>query len=525
MKKQTSLRARLTRMFGIIAVLPLLLLTGVVYSLLTTSINIGVNRDLEEVLKAALAVANYTHQEKVDNVYFKLVDLTFHPLLQNNKVWTDAIIEELLNKSDFDGLELYDKTGRPLIYRFKENFQDVFPLTDSLIVKACLPTKSDLKQRVGPNQNILKTGHVIEDELGRVQGMLVGSNLLDLEYITNLNIVERNAGFYEEVELMRRDYRLAMFLAFLIIAAAMATLTAGIAGFFARKFVNPIGKLAEATHELAQGNIGFQLAELPQDEIGDLMASFNKMSRDLAEHRRLLIQAERIAAWQGIARRLAHEIKNPLTPIQLSIQHLRDEYKKDSPNFAQTFDECTDTIRQEVEALRRLVQEFSEFARMPAPSFQKTNIPAILTELVSFNTTARPTIRFILQINGETPLIEADGEQLRRVFTNLIENAVDAMTGQTVRQLSIIVTPINDMLEIAVSDTGQGILPTHLAQVFQPYFTTKQNGTGLGLAIAERIIRDHQGQVKVESQPGRGATFRITLPVYQPEPAEAALRL
>ena len=517
---EPSLRTRLIFMFWILTIIPLIILTISVYVLLYMSINIGVNQHLERGLNAALAIADQSYQESLRRISFITVDLSYAPELRNMSQWNnlDSLFTSALDNADVDGLELYDKQAKLILFTIKPTQQGIIRLTEKKYLLDGMKASSDVIIRSGENHRVLKTCKTVEDDWGNIIGMLVSNKVFPEDYMQNLNTLEQNTRFYAEVDLKRGYYFKLLFAFFLGTAGLVIILAVIMAFFLSRKFTDPIAELVVATHEIAHGNIAVHLKQIRKDEIGELIEAFNKMSHDLVENRQKLINAERIAAWQGIARRLAHEIKNPLTPIQLSIQHLKDEYEKNSQSFGQTFMECTDTIIQEVNGIRTMLQEFSEFARMPSPAFQILDIGPIIKDLISFYSTARSTTRFKLTLENEPIIVQVDSEKIRRCLINLIENGIDAMKKTTEKMIHISVKQ-NDQnqIMIRVQDTGEGISKENLARIFQPYFTTKENGTGLGLAIVDRIIQDHDGKISVESEEGNGATFIITLPERQKE--------
>lgn len=226
-----------------------------------------------------------------------------------------------------------------------------------------------------------------------------------------------------------------------------------------------------------------------------------------------LLRAQRVAAWREVARRLAHEIKNPLTPIQLSAQRLRKQAGKDSPRYAEIFDECTQTIIDEVDGLRRLVDEFSRFARMPAMVKNPMNLHGLLKQILSSYSQACKTIRFRARFSKEVPTISADGRQLRQVFVNLFDNAVQAMHDSGEISVQTFYDALRHIVTIQVADTGPGIPDDIKERLFVPYFSTKGSGRGLGLAIVQRIISEHEGTITVANNTPQGAVFRIELPV------------
>lgn len=226
-----------------------------------------------------------------------------------------------------------------------------------------------------------------------------------------------------------------------------------------------------------------------------------------------LIRAQKVATWQEVARRIAHEIKNPLTPIQLSTERLRKKYFQRSADFDKIFDESTRIVINEVHGLKRLVDEFSEFARLPPPHRTSQTINPILQEVILLYQTSQKDVVITAQFDENIPLLNLDRDQIKRVFLNLFENAVEAMEGKG----DVYISTTNDLAQqkvrIEVSDEGVGIPPGDLEKLFLPYFSRKKTGTGLGLAIVNRIVTDHNGQIRVAPHHPKGTTFTIEFPV------------
>jgi two-component system nitrogen regulation sensor histidine kinase NtrY len=245
-----------------------------------------------------------------------------------------------------------------------------------------------------------------------------------------------------------------------------------------------------------------------KDENGEFMGTVVVFD-DLTQ----LIKAQRMAAWREVARRIAHEIKNPLTPIQLSAQRLRKRYLARFGEDEMVFDECTDTIIKSVDELKTLVDEFSNFARMPAAQPTANNLNEIIREAQNLYQEAHRNIKFSFSADETLPLLQLDRDQIKRVLINLLENAVAAIDGGG--QISI-ESSYNKELQMAtciVSDSGQGIAPEDRPRLFEPYFSTKKTGTGLGLAIVNSIITDHHGFIRVKDNLPKGTKFIIELPV------------
>jgi len=225
-----------------------------------------------------------------------------------------------------------------------------------------------------------------------------------------------------------------------------------------------------------------------------------------------LLKAQRMAAWREVARRIAHEIKNPLTPIQLSAERLRRRYRDRFKDDADVFDECTKTIVREADGLKNMVNEFSNFARMPAANPVPSNLNSIIKETLVFYQEAHKNIDFGFDSGEDIPVLDLDRDQMRRVMINLFENAIAAIdNGGEIR----VQTEYNQelkMVSISVCDNGLGIPQEAKARLFEPYFSTKKAGTGLGLAIVNNIIADHNGYIRVKDNEPRGTRFIIELP-------------
>jgi two-component system nitrogen regulation sensor histidine kinase NtrY len=234
-----------------------------------------------------------------------------------------------------------------------------------------------------------------------------------------------------------------------------------------------------------------------------------------------LLKAQRLAAWREVAQRIAHEIKNPLTPIQLSAQRLRRRLAR-HPEDEPLVRECTETIIQEVDGLRRLVDEFSRFARIPAPAPRPTDLRAVVEAVAALYRESHPELRLTTRAPAALPPVEVDPDHIRRALLNLVDNAVAAVGGCGEVEVALRVLPESGRLELTVSDTGPGIPPEDRERLFLPYFSTKTNGMGLGLAIVHEIVTEHGGVVRVEDNAPRGSRFVVELPLPAGQPASAS---
>jgi signal transduction histidine kinase len=284
------------------------------------------------------------------------------------------------------------------------------------------------------------------------------------------------------------------------------------------RVTRPIEELAAGAREVAAGHWQARVDVHSRDEIGQLAAAFNEMTRQLAEQRERLVQTERVAAWRELARRLAHELKNPLFPLQLTVENLQRAREQTPEEFDEVFLESTSTLRAELENLKAIVTRFSDFAKMPPPEFELVDVNESVRSVVKLfepqlSAVGRPPITPELYLEENLARPQADPILLRRALENLVLNSLDAMpAGGT---LTVRTSQHNGSVRLEVSDTGAGLTPEECARLFTPYYTSKRHGTGLGLAIVQSVVSDHSGKIEVESAPGAGATFRIELPVKQ----------
>jgi signal transduction histidine kinase len=288
-----------------------------------------------------------------------------------------------------------------------------------------------------------------------------------------------------------------------------------LSGWVASRVTRPVEQLAQAAHDVAKGNWNRQVAVGSRDELGDLAQSFNQMTRQLLDNRERLVQAERVAAWRELARRLAHELKNPLFPLQLTVENLMRARQKSPEQFDEIFRESSSTLLAEIANLKTIISRFSELSKMPQPQFQRVQLNDLVQDSVrlfhqQLTPTACPAIQCRLELAPSLEPIAADSDLLHRALSNLILNAIDAMpNGGT---LTLRTRQDGNCAYVDVADTGAGLTPEERERLFTPYFTTKQHGTGLGLAIVQSIVSDHGGKVTVQSKAGAGTTFSIELP-------------
>jgi two-component system, NtrC family, nitrogen regulation sensor histidine kinase NtrY len=378
-------------------------------------------------------------------------------------------------------------------------------------------TRTDLMDASGPAPDAAKLQTLIErvKNLKRDDTELIGAGAAaeTIHAFPLAGLDNDLLGVLLVASSRRELVELESFLLRLGIAVASGGIFLGIAlsWWATARITKPVRRLAASAGRVAAGDWGATVEVATADEIGQLARAFNRMTHELVEQRERLVQSERVAAWRELARRLAHELKNPLFPLQITVENMqraRDQYPE---QFDEVFREGAATLLAELGNLKQIISRFSDFARMPAPEMQRIQLNDLAADAVKLFAPqlSQAGIAARTELDPNLPVIMGDRDQLTRVLRNLTLNAIDAMPQGGI--LTIRTTAHETGVRLEISDTGQGLTPEECARLFTPYYTTKTHGTGLGLAIVQSVISDHKGRISVESEPGKGATFRIDL--------------
>ena len=345
------------------------------------------------------------------------------------------------------------------------------------------------------------------------------SRNIDPEILRYLNETEQAVSFYYSVENSQTGIKVTFAIIYIIVVTLLLFLSTSIAITFASRLTKPIVNLIGASDSISKGRLDVKVPELETDEeFKQLNKNFNSMIERLKDNQNKLLLNERYEAWENVARKLAHEIKNPLTPIQLSIDSLREKYKNKLDERKDDFEKYLETINRQIKDIEKLVNEFSNFARMPRPILNKVDIVKIIeNSLDLIKMSSKHEINF--NNKSKQMYIKGDEEQLNRVFINLIKNSEEALEENSEKDpnfrgiINIEILVNNDYIVCRLTDNGPGI--TDAKKAMTPYFTTKKKGTGLGLPIVSKIINEHSGNFSIKKKKdGIGTIVNLSLPIF-----------
>ena len=515
-KKGSQTNLKYISIFSLFTVIPSLIVA--IFSLFI--FNFGVQNYFDKQITKAVnnsydVAKNYLEESK-ENVLADLILMSVglnrasNDYYSNPKRFRNIMrAEKLLRR--IDDVYLIDSLGNILV-------SDVTDITEEFVI----PTDADYDQvlqgePVFVSNNLENKTTVMTKLTSLVDTYLYISRNIEPEILRYLNETEQAVSFYYSVENSQTGIKVTFAIIYIIVVTLLLFLSTSIAITFASRLTKPIVNLIGASDSISKGALDVKVPELDTDEeFKQLNKNFNSMIQRLKEQQDKLLITERYEAWETVARKLAHEIKNPLTPIQLSIDSLRMKYKNKLTNQGQEFEKYLETINRQIKDIEKLVNEFSNFARMPRPSLKKMNIVNLVNKTLDFvKMTSKNKIN--LKVNCKSKIIKGDEDQLNRVFINLIKNSEEAFIDKQEKNpdfkgnIDIEINDNNDYIFCRLKDNGPGI--TDAKKAMTPYFTTKKTGTGLGLPIVTKIINEHSGNITVKNKKKEnGIIIDISLP-------------
>ncbi|MDX1958283.1 MAG: ATP-binding protein [Leptospiraceae bacterium] len=515
-KIRSIIRYRLTIAFIFVAFLPsipvFILSSNVIGKLVESFYRI----DISETL---IAAKNTIYESEIED---RKILLARARQFSKNIVGKDSITSEYILKKATESSLIpsekyylgFIKANKPVL-----ETQGIFPYQ----LKIGFEKKEDESFEVG--KLYLKNKSFLLVKLGtkNKEDYVILGRRIHLGKEENVYRIINTENAYNTADLWKEKVPFALRLLLGLFSLGMFSVSILISFILARQISRPIVQIAIATQRVSKGETDVALENREEGEMGILIDSFNQMTRDLKAKTEELYSIQRVAAWKEVAQRMAHEIKNPLTPIQLSAERIRR--KLDSPNkdkFEEVIKNGTETIIGQVRVLEHLVKEFSEFARMPTPVLINQHLNPIIIESVKLFE-GNSSVKFELKLARNLPEVYLDKRLFLGVINNLLKNAVEAITNDTESEYKEGIIKITTKLEknflrkfvlLSIEDNGPGISDKLKGKIFEPYFSTKEeHGTGIGLTIVQKTVIDHHGHIFVENSSLGGCKFRIELPI------------
>ena len=517
-KKGSQTNLKYISVFSLFTVIPSLIVA--IFSLFI--FNFGIqnffDKQITKAVNNSFDVAKNYLEESKENVLSDVILMSVGLNRASNEYYSNPnrfknVIraEKLLRR--IDDVYLIDSLGNILL-------SDVRDITEEFVI----PSDEDYDQvlegkPVFVSNNLENKTTVMVKLTSLVDTYLYISRNIDTEILRYLNETEEAVSFYYSVENSQTGIKVTFAIIYIIVVTLLLFLSTSIAITFASRLTKPIINLIGASDSISKGTFDVKVPELEgDDEFKELNKNFNLMIQRLKEQQDKLLLTERYEAWESVARKLAHEIKNPLTPIQLSIDSLREKYKNKLNNANQDFEKYLETINRQIKEIEKLVNEFSNFARMPRPILKRLSVEKLIKKTLDFiKLTSKNSIN--LKVNKKNAYVNGDEDQLNRVFINLIKNSEEAFLDIFEKDpnfkgnIVIEIDDNNDYIICRLTDNGPGI--TDAKKAMTPYFTTKKSGTGLGLPIVTKIINEHSGYISISNKKKEtGAVINISLPKF-----------
>ena len=504
--------------FSLFAFLPSLLIA--IFSLIL--FNVGLqkyfDRKITSAVKNSYEVAkNYIEENKktveADIVLVSLDLNRYSQILFSNTGRFQQIVRSQKLLRRLDEIYLIDGSGN-IILADTNNLQDDFKI----------PTEEEF--------NLALEGKpiaIVSSKKDKSSVMIKLENFIDTYLYVSRNVqprllqylddTEQAVNFYYSVKNNRTGIRITFAIIYVVIVSMFLFLTVVLAIAFAGRLTKPIINLISASKKISSGKLDSKVPEIESDdEIKTLNKSFNDMIDRLKKQQDKLLVAERYSAWETVARKLAHEIKNPLTPIQLSIDRLKEKYSDKLKDKNNEFSSYLETINKQIVDIKKLVNEFSDFARMPSPILKQIDVLDVIERAINFYKMSDKNLKFNFNNKLKNKyLINGDSDQLYRVFVNLIKNSIEAIDEKKQKnsniqgKINVEIDKNNEYIEIKMLDNGIGFNDTK--NIVRPYYTTKKDGTGLGLPIVTKIINEHNGDINFIKK-SDGAEVIISLPIF-----------
>ena len=512
---ETTLRYIL--FFSTTTLLPSILIA--IFSLIL--FNVGLQRYFDKEIKSVVnnsfeVAKNYVDQTRnsieADILLMVLdIDSKSSMFYENPKRFANVLASQRLLRR-LDEVHLLDSSGNIIMSNIVDAYMDFVPPPEEAFTRSLngKPIRI-IDSRTNRTSALVKMNNFIDTYLYIVKFM-------DPKLINYLKQTGEAVSFYYSVQESKTGIKITFAIIYLLIVSLLLFLSIIISINLASKLTSPIVNLIGASEKISLGDLNAKVPLIEaSNEFKKLNENFNSMIDKLRKQQEKLLVSERYSAWESVARKLAHEIKNPLTPIQLSIDRIREKYLNKIDDTDNRFSNYLNTITNQIKDIEYLLNEFSDFARMPKPVFKKINLVDIISRSLKLHELSETNIKFILSNEKLTHNINGDEEQFNRVFVNLIKNSIESINEKKSKianfkgKINLDIREDSDYIYVTIVDNGVGFDHKNITKMLTPYFTTKKKGTGLGLAIVTKIISDHNSTILFNSIKD-GAKVEIVIP-------------
>ena len=505
--------------FSTTTLLPSILIAAFSLFLFNVVLQNYFEKKIKDVVNNSAEIAkNYVDQTKNSieaDILLIVLDINNKPGLfyDNPKRFLNILTTQRLLRK-LDEVHLLDSSGNIIMSNIIDISMDFIPPPEEAFIRSLdgRPVRITDPQ-TNRTSALIKLSNFIDTYLYIVKFM-------DPKLINYLTETGDAISFYYSVQDRKTGIKITFAIIYVLIVSLLLFLSVTIAINFASRLTRPIINLISASEKISAGDLNTKVPKINADkEFEKLNENFNSMIDKLKKQQDKLLLAERYSAWENVARKLAHEIKNPLTPIQLSIDRIKEKYLNKINDDKDNFSNYLNTITKQIKDIEHLVTEFSDFARMPKPVFKKINLNKVISHSLSLHQLSEPDINFTLSKNKLSNHVSGDDEQLNRVFINLIKNSIESIHEKKNKKanfkgkISVDIRSDSDYIYLTIIDNGVGFDHVDKTKMLTPYFTTKKKGTGLGLSVVTKIINDHNSVI-IFSSTTEGAKVDITLPKY-----------
>lgn len=509
-RKSSKLQNRIIIAFSLVAVVPIIIVSVFSVYFFNFGIQSWFDQKLSAVLDQSIIVAESyiaEHTIQLKETSLSVADdlnEMYYELIHNPELFAKTLNGEAELRSLDEAIVFQRNTNRILaqtVLSFSLSFTSI-PIY--LIEKANKGEPIEIKSDPTKIRMLIKLREYNDTYL------LIG-RLIDNKIIDHVDKTNGAAAEYYRLKKRISSMQIKFSIVFIILALLLVFAAISWAVIFANQIVSPIRKLVNATEQVKDGDLTIQVSEekLHKDEIRVLTTAFNRMIKQINRQQQDLLIAQRALAWSDVARRVAHEIKNPLTPIQLSAERLLKKFENEVVD-REAFQKYIQTIVRHTNDIKKIVSEFVNFARLPAPTFTKCKIVTLVKDIVESRKLINEKIIYEFVSNEEEIELVADSTQLNQVMVNLLKNAEESLVSNEIQpKIQIFITKTKDLIYITIIDNGIGFPSDIINKATEPYITNKLKGTGLGLAIVKKIIQDHLGLIEISNAKMRGAIVKL----------------